>query len=88
MPPAGGECGNPCWHTLSAGGLSTLFRKHGTDGIYEGLLGGIAVLFVVSGKVIAVLGRRSVAYLDAEEFEGEAGESDEDQPCIAATERV
>jgi hypothetical protein len=38
--------------------------------------------------VIAALGRRSVAYLDDEEFEGEAGEPDEDQPCIVATEPV
>jgi len=47
-----------------------------------------AVGGVISGKVIAVLGRRSAPYLDTEEFEGEATEQDYDQPCIAETEPV
>ena len=47
-----------------------------------------AVSGLVSGKVIAALGRRSVPYLDDEEFEGEACEQDELQPLVAAVDTV
>lgn len=57
--------------------------------------GGILITLVlaaggglISGKVIAALGRRSAPYLDEEEFEGEAFEMDEVQPCAIETDPV
>lgn len=88
-------CGVLYLHGLPGllGGIAALFVVSGIN--YGAQLSAILVTVVLAagsgaicGKVIALLGRRSVAYFDAEEFEGEAVESDENQPCIAATERV
>jgi ammonium transporter Rh len=88
-------CGVLYLHGLPGllGGFAALFVVSGIN--FGAQLTGILVTVVlaagsglISGKVIAVLGRRSEAYLDDEEFEGEAGDPDEDQPCIAAVESV
>lgn len=47
-----------------------------------------AVSGLVSGKVLAVMGRRSEPYIDSEEFEGEEGEEQEVRPCVAAAEQA
>lgn len=74
------------------GGIAALFVVSGIN--FGAQLAGILVTVilaagsgVVSGKVIAALGRRSAPYLDNEEFEGEACE-EEDQPCIAASDII
>jgi len=88
-------CGVLYLHGLPGllGGIAALFVVSGIN--YGAQLTGILVTVVlaagsglISGKVIAVLGRRSAAYLDNEEFDGEEIEQDEDQPCIDATEPV
>lgn len=47
-----------------------------------------AVSGLVSGKVLAVMGRRSEPYIDSEEFEGEEGEEQEARPCVATAEQT
>jgi ammonium transporter Rh len=88
-------CGVLYLHGLPGllGGIAALFVVSGIN--FGAQLTGILVTVVlaagsglVSGKVIAALGRRSEPYLDDEEFDGEACEPDEDQPCIAATDPV
>jgi ammonium transporter Rh len=88
-------CGVLYLHGLPGllGGIAALFVVSGIN--YGAQLTGILVTVVlaagsglISGKVIAVLGRRSAAYLDNEEFDGEEIEQDEDQPYVAATDSV
>jgi ammonium transporter Rh len=88
-------CGVLYLHGLPGilGGVAALFVVGGIN--IAAQLAGLVITFVlaavggvISGKVIAVLGRRSAPYLDAEEFEGEADKQEEDQPCIAVTEPV
>ena len=77
------------------GGISALFV---VDGINLGAqLSGILITIVlasgsglISGKVIAALGRRSAPYLDDEEFEGEAEACEQvaEQVCIAVTDPI
>jgi ammonium transporter Rh len=85
-------CGVLYLHGLPGllGGIAALFVVSGIN--FGAQLTGILITVVlaagtglISGKVIAALGRRSEPYLDDEEFDGEACEPDEDQPCIAAT---
>ncbi|HEY5521806.1 MAG TPA: hypothetical protein VIK21_01360, partial [Desulfuromonadaceae bacterium] len=88
-------CGVLYLHGLPGllGGITALFVVSGIN--FGAQLTGILITVVlaagsglVSGKVIASLGRRSEPYLDDEEFDGEACEQDEDQPCIAATDAI
>jgi len=88
-------CGVLYLHGLPGllGGIAALFVVSGIN--FGAQLTGILVTVVlaagsglISGKVIAVLGRRSAAYLDNEEFDGEEIEQDEDQPYVAATDSV
>lgn len=88
-------CGVLYLHGLPGlfGGIAALFVVSGIN--FGAQLTGMLVTVVlaagsgvISGKVIAVLGRRSAPYLDDEEFEGEACEQNDDQPCIAETEPV
>jgi len=88
-------CGVLYLHGLPGllGGIAALFVVSGIN--YGAQLTGILVTVVlaagsglISGKVIAVLGRRAAAYLDNEEFDGEEIEQDEDQPYVAATDSV
>jgi ammonium transporter Rh len=88
-------CGVLYLHGLPGllGGIAALFVVSGIN--FGAQLSGILITIViatgsglVSGKVIAVLGRRSAPYLDDEEFEGEACEMDGEQPCIAETDPV
>src|SRR5512133_1057230 len=85
-------CGVLYLHGLPGilGGIAALFVVSGIN--IGAQLTGILITVVIatgsgliSGRVIAVLGRRTEPYLDDEEFEGEACEADEDQDCIAAT---
>ncbi len=88
-------CGVLYLHGLPGilGGVAAMFVVSGIN--FGAQLSGILVTVViaavsglVSGKVIAALGRRSVPYLDDEEFEGEAVEEDEDQPCVVAADSI
>ena len=88
-------CGVLYLHGLPGllGGVAALFVVSGIN--FGAQLTGILITIVlaagtglISGKVIAALGRRSEPYLDDEEFEGEAYAPDEDQPRIAATDPV
>jgi ammonium transporter Rh len=85
-------CGVLYLHGLPGllGGIVALFVVSGIN--VGAQLTGILITVVlaagtglISGKVIAALGRRSEPYLDDEEFDGEACELDEEQSCIAAT---
>jgi ammonium transporter Rh len=85
-------CGVLYLHGLPGllGGIAALFVVSGIN--FGAQLCGILVTVVlatgsglISGKVIAALGRRSAPYLDDEEFEGEACAEEDDQPCIAAS---
>jgi ammonium transporter Rh len=85
-------CGVLYLHGLPGllGGIAALFVVSGIN--FGAQLTGMLITVVlaastglISGKVIAALGRRSEPYLDDEEFDGEACEPDGDQPCIAAT---
>ena len=85
-------CGVLYLHGLPGllGGVAALFVVSGIN--FGAQLTGILITVVlaastglISGKVIAALGRRSEPYLDDEEFDGEACEPDGDQPCIVAT---
>ena len=85
-------CGVLYLHGLPGllGGVAALFVVSGIN--FGAQLTGILITVVlaastglISGKVIAALGRRSEPYLDDEEFDGESCEPDEDQPCIVAT---
>jgi len=82
-------CGVLYLHGLPGllGGIAALFVATGIN--VGAQLTGILVTVViaaatglVSGKVIAVLGRRTAPYVDAEEFEGEDVMEDE-EPCVA-----
>ena len=75
------------------GGIAALFIVSGIN--FGAQLSGILITIVlasfsglISGKVIAALGRRSAPYLDDEEFEGETCEQVEEQACIAVTESI
>lgn len=89
------SCGVLYLHGLPGllGGIAALFIVGGINVAAQ--LTGILVTVVlaagsglVSGKVIAALGRRSAPYLDEEEFDGEVCEQTEVTPCIAATESI
>ncbi len=86
-------CGVLYLHGLPGllGGIAALFVVSGIN--FGAQLAGILITLVlaaggglISGKVIAAMGRRSEPYLDDEEFEGDACELDEVQPGIAVTE--
>ena len=86
-------CGVLYLHGLPGllGGITALFVVNGIN--FGAQLTGILITVVlaaasglISGKVIAALGRRSEAYQDYEEFEGESCEQNEEETCIAATE--
>ena len=88
-------CGVLYLHGLPGilGGIAALFVASGINVVAQ--LSGLLITLLIaacsglmSGKVIAFMGRRSAPYLDDEEFEGEACEQDEVQPCIVATESV
>lgn len=88
-------CGVLYLHGLPGlfGGIAALFVVSGIN--FGAQLSGILITVVlaaasgaVSGKVIALLGRRTAPYLDEEEFEGEADGGDEELPGIAATENI
>jgi ammonium transporter Rh len=75
------------------GGIAALFVVSGINigAQLTGLLVTVllaAVSGLISGKVIAVLGRRSVPYLDDEELECEACEQEDYQPGIAETDPI
>ncbi len=83
-------CGVLYLHGLPGlvGGLAALFVVGGIN--FSAQLTGILVTIliaattgVISGKIIAVLGRRAEPYIDAEEFEGEECLQGVDQPCLA-----
>ena len=87
-------CGVLYLHGLPGllGGLTALVVVSGIDFVAQ--LSAILVTVVIaavtglfSGKVLAVLGRRVMPYVDSEEFEGEEEEK-EAQPCSAAAESV
>jgi len=90
-------CGVLYLHGLPGlfGGIAALFVVSGIN--FGAQLTGILITVIIaastglaSGKVIAVLGRRMVPYVDAEEFEGEEIE-DEDidlQPVIATEDGI
>lgn len=90
-------CGVLYLHGLPGifGGIAALFVVSGIN--FGAQLTGIVVTVVIAacsglitGKVIAVLGRRMVPYVDAEEFEGEESEEEElvMQPVIASEDGV
>lgn len=88
-------CGVLYLHGLPGllGGAAALFVASGIN--IGAQLTGMAVTIViaagsglVSGKVIAVLGRRCEPYLDAEEFESEMSEQEEAEPLIAAADSI
>lgn len=88
-------CGVLYLHGLPGllGGIAALFVASGIN--VGAQLTGMAITVVlaagsglISGKVIAALGRRTEPYQDDEEFEGEAGEQDEVQSCVVATESI
>jgi len=84
-------CGVLYLHGLPGifGGLAALFVAAGINVAAQltGIVITVAVAAVaglLSGQVIAILGRRAEPYTDAEEFECEECEEQEAQPCIAA----
>ena len=88
-------CGVLYLHGLPGllGGIVALFVAGGIN--IGAQLTGILVTVVlaaggglISGKVIAALGKRSAPYTDDEEFDGEAVEQDEVLPCIAVTNSI
>jgi ammonium transporter Rh len=88
-------CGVLYLHGLPGllGGLVALFVVSGINVAAQ--LTGLVITAVlaavgglVSGKVLAVLGRRSVPYTDAEEFEGEEDELDEVVCCVPVKDSV
>ena len=88
-------CGVLYLHGLPGllGGLTALFVVSGID--FAAQMTAMLVTVVIaavtgllSGKVLAVLGRRIAPYVDSEEFEGEEGEEKEVQPCSAAAESI
>jgi ammonium transporter Rh len=88
-------CGVLYLHGLPGlfGGIAALFVVTGID--FGAQLTAILVTIViaavtglVSGKVIALLGRRMEPYVDSEEFEGEDGEVEMVQPCTAASDLI
>lgn len=85
-------CGVLYLHGLPGifGGIAALFVVSGIN--FRAQLSGILVTVVIAactglitGKVIAALGRRTEPYVDAEEFECEDGEESEEQSCIATS---
>jgi ammonium transporter Rh len=88
-------CGVLYLHGLPGlfGGIAALFVVSGINigAQLAGILITVAVAAgsgLISGKVIAALGRRTEPYLDDEEFEGEAPRQEDDQPCIVATDAI
>jgi len=88
-------CGVLYLHGLPGlfGGIAALFVVSGINAGAQlaGILITVAVAAgsgLISGKVIAALGRRTEPYLDDEEFEGEAPRQEDDQPCIVATDTI
>jgi len=90
-------CGVLYLHGLPGifGGIAALFVVSGIN--VGAQISGILITVVIaacsgliSGKVIAVLGRRMVPYVDSEEFEGEEIEEDdfEMQPVIASEDGI
>lgn len=88
-------CGVLYLHGLPGvlGGIAALFVVSGIS--FGSQLAGILITVVlaacsglISGKVIAVMGRRLEPYVDYEEFEGEASEQEDGQTCIVATDPV
>ena len=88
-------CGVLYLHGLPGifGGVAALFVVTGID--FGAQLSAIVVTVViaactglVSGKVIAALGRRAVPYVDSEEFEGEGCEEESASACSATAESV
>lgn len=88
-------CGVLYLHGLPGllGGVAALFIVSGIN--FGAQLTGILVTVVlaagsglISGKLIAVLGRRSQPYLDDEEFDGEACEQEDDESGIRVAEPV
>lgn len=86
-------CGVLYLHGLPGllGGFAALFIVEGIN--FGAQLTGILVTVViaacaglVTGKVIAALGRRAEPYIDAEEFECEESMEQEGRPCNAASE--
>ncbi len=86
-------CGVLYLHGLPGllGGITALFVVSGIN--FGAQLTGILMTIVlaavgglISGRVIAALGRRSEAYQDDEEFEGEMCEQNKEEPCIAEPE--
>jgi ammonium transporter Rh len=85
-------CGVLYLHGLPGlfGGIAALFVVSGINfgAQLTGILVTVAIAAcsgLVTGKLIAALGRRVVPYADAEEFEGEEIGEDEPQPAIAAS---
>ncbi|MFA7404582.1 MAG: hypothetical protein WC007_11335 [Pelobacteraceae bacterium] len=88
-------CGVLYLHGLPGlfGGFAALFVVSGINvgAQLTGILITVAVAAgsgLISGKVIAALGRRTEPYIDDEEFEGEAPGQEDDQPCIVATDTI
>ena len=88
-------CGVLYLHGLPGllGGLTALFVVSGID--FAAQLSAMLVTVVIaavtgllSGKVLAVLGRRVAPYVDSEEFEGEEGGEDAAPACSATAESV
>jgi len=88
-------CGVLYLHGLPGilGGVAAMLVVSGIS--FGAQLSGIVITLVcaaggglISGKVLAALGRRSAPYLDEEEFEGEACDMDEIQPCTVETDPV
>jgi len=88
-------CGVLYLHGLPGllGGIAALFVVNGID--FGAQLTAIAVTVVIaavtgllSGKVIVVLGRRALPYVDSEEFEGEVSEEVAAPACSTAAESV
>ncbi len=88
-------CGVLYLHGLPGlfGGIAALFVVAGIN--FGAQLTGILVTIVIAactglitGKLIAALGRRAEPYVDAEEFECEEGGEKAVQPCIAASDLI
>jgi len=88
-------CGVLYLHGLPGilGGVAALFVVSGINVVAQltAILATVVIAAVsglISGKMVAALGRRSEPYLDDEEFEGEESGQNEDQPLIVATDTV
>lgn len=88
-------CGVLYLHGLPGlfGGFAALFVVSGINFVAQlsGILITVALAAgggLIGGKVIALLGRRTMPYVDEEEFEGEICEPDEDNAGIVAIDTV